>query len=536
VNATRLACNTFPFSHFFGQPLLGICNMKLNKLSLLCAVACAAFAGQASAQVSAVAAAKAIVDDANTKGQIFYISGASAVQGGLGQIATTLFSGTNYYFTPSTTSGRTASDYRAYAGKLAVAAGGWAAGSNVIIINRARGGSVQGVNPVARQELIESLVVTDASCAAGSGTSAAPFLCNTLDTRKPDAGVSDVAPALFHGTFNTEGEPAEPALNPSELATLTPTPLYGLAFGVPMSDNLPLFNINKATLSAIMTGNLATWNKVDATLPADDVLICRRVNGSGTQAVANLYYGNYPCDTATRLNAPADREAGTAWDYVNAFTVEGATGAVNVVENSSSGNVRDCLNNAFDASAKAFNAAAVPGTLSADGKTIVGAVGYTGYITADRAGNPVAVQFRDGNAHKAVGVLSMDSLSSSTATSKWTFRALDGAGEITLAAGVPATTGTGRLPTLASFTDGTWDMQGWISFNVPSVTAGNTNKAALAANFIAAAKSPAVLNAQTGLKFVAGAMPGTPDPTATGNVLRASYVGGDQCAPLNRNN
>ncbi|OQW86642.1 MAG: hypothetical protein BWK72_16270 [Rhodoferax ferrireducens] len=512
--------------------------MKLNKLSLLCALACVGFAGQAAAQVAGTA--KTIVDDANTKGQILYISGASAVQGGLGQIATTLFTGTNYYFIPSTASGRKDSDYRAYAGKLAVAAGGWAAGSNVIIINRARGGSVQGVNPVARRTSIESLVVTAASCAAGAGTSGDPFKCDALDTRVPDAGVSDVAPALFDGAFNTEGEPAEAALSPAELSTLTPTPLYGLAFGVPMTRNVPLFNVNKAVLSAIMTGNVGTWDKVlpktVPAVPADDILVCRRVNGSGTQAVANLYYGNYPCDTGTRLNTPADRETGAAWDYVNSFVVEGDTGGLNVVENSSSGDVRSCLNNAYDASLKAYNGSAVAGTLSVDGKSIVGAVGYTGYITADRAGNPVAVQFRDGQAHKAVGVLSMDSLKDSTATSKWTFRALDGAGEITLAGGVPATSGTGRLPTLASLTDGTWDMQGWISFNLPADTANDVNKAALAANFVAAAKAPAVLNAQSGLKFVAGAMPGTPDPTSTGNVLRAGYVNGDQCAPLNRNN
>ena len=36
--------------------------------------------------------------------------------------------------------------------------------------------------------------------------------------------------------------------------------------------------------------------------------------------------------------------------------------------------------------------------------------------------------------------------------------------------------------------------------------------------------------------IAAASLPGTPDPTATGNVTRAGYSGGDQCAPLNRNN
>eukprot|EP01031_Cornospumella_fuschlensis_P005056 gene5056-6321_t len=140
----------------------------------------------------------------------------------------------------------------------------------------------------------------------------------------------------------------------AELALLTPTPIYTLAFGVPMSDNLPLFNINRSALSAIMAGNGGAWNAVNSALPADDVLICRRVNGSGSQAVANLYYGNYPCDTGSRANTPADRGAGSAWNGVDKFLVEGATGAANVVENSTSGDVRACLNNAFDASALPF--------------------------------------------------------------------------------------------------------------------------------------------------------------------------------------
>ena len=500
--------------------------MKLSKISLLCALACAGFAGQASAQVTGSPAA-AIVNDANANGRVLYISGASAVQGGLGQIAASLFTGTNYFFTPSDASGRTSSDYRAYAGKLATSAGGWAAGTNVIIINRARGGSVQGVNPVARGTAIESLVVTAASCTTGSGTSAAPFRCNTLDSRVPDAGVSDVAPGLFHGSYNTEGEPAEPALDPTELATLTATPIYGLAFGVPITKNVPAFNLSKTALSALMTANIGTWDQVIGSGPADDVLLCRRVNGSGTQAVANLFYGNYPCSTGSRANVPADRSTGSAWNGSNQFIVEGDTGFLNVVENSSSGDVRTCLNTAATASTATFDPAA----------DIATGVGYTSYNTADRAGNPVTVRMRNGRPHKAIGVLSMDSLNASTAAGSWSFRSLDGAGEMTWNGAIgtaPVTTGTGKFPTLASYVDGTWEMQGWISFNLPSTTTGN--KAALAADFVTQARSPAILQSLAGLRWVSGAIPGTPDNSPLGGqVLRAGYLNGDQCAPLNRN-
>lgn len=513
--------------------------MKLKQLSFACAVAFVALSAQA--QVSTVPAAQAILDDANTNGRVLFISGASAVQGGLAQISTTLFqSGTAYFFEPAASSGRTNSDYRAVAGKLASAAGTWAAGTNVIIVNRARGGSVWGVNAVARGESIENLAITTASCTGGSGTSGAPFLCNTLETRKPDAGVSDVAPRLFDGAYNTEGEPADPALTPAELARLNVEAIYGLAFGVPVSNNLPLFKLNKPKLSGIMTGNVGTWAEVDASLPADDILLCRRVNGSGSQAVANLYYGNYPC-AKSGFNVPADRDSGAAWNGTNTFVVEGNTGALNVVENSSSGNVRTCLNNAVTASNATFVAGATPGTFTVTNGVgaWTGTVGYTTYVTADRAGNPVGVAFRNGRAHKAIGVLSMDSLSNSNTAvtagavgaTGFSFRALDGAGRLTNTGAVEAGS-TGRLPTKANFVDGTWDQQGWISFNIPNTTTGN--KLALANNFKAAAKSPAVLAAQSSLAQVAASLPGTNDPTGTGNVLSVGYLNNDQCAPLNR--
>ena len=133
--------------------------MKFNKLALVCAAACATFAGQASAQLSSNATNAAIVADANANSRVLYISGASAVQGGFNQIAQTLLQSGFARFQSSN-----AGDYRAVAGKLVTSAGTWAAGTNVIIINRAKGGSVWGVNPVARAEKIESLNVSSASC------------------------------------------------------------------------------------------------------------------------------------------------------------------------------------------------------------------------------------------------------------------------------------------------------------------------------------------------------------------------------------
>ena len=176
-----------------------------------------------------------------------------------------------------------------------------------------------------------------------------------------------------------------------------------------------------------------------------------------------------------------------------------------VVENSTSGDVRSCLDKAVT------------------GGTFAG---------KDRDGNAVAVDFGAGG-HKAIGVMSMDSLKDSKAAGNWQFRSLDGAGTITWdnTAIAPVTTGTGKFPTLANLIDGTWDLQGWISFQIPDRTTGA--KKALAEAFLLQAQNPAILSTIADLKNVAAAIPGGAYSGA--QVMRAQYLGNNQCAPLNRN-
>lgn len=479
--------------------------MQVKKLVSLCAIACAAIGGQAHAAITP--AEQAVVTDAVTNGRVIFISGASATQKGFTGIISAMFTGTPIRFANTTASSK---DFEAVAGTLAAGAGPWS-GQKVIIIDRVKGGSVFGVDPVARNTPIESLSVTAACGSAvlgGAGTAASPYVCATTavaDYMKPDAGVSDVAPGLFQSPVNTEGETAAPSLNAAELDDLTATPIYGLAFGVPLTKNLPLFNLNKAAVSAIMTGNVGTWNQVDASLPADDIVVCRRVPGSGTQAVDNLHFGNFPC-SASEVNFPADRDSSGAWDPVaRKYTVTAGSGALVVVENSTSGDVKLCMDKAVT------------------GGTFAG---------KDRDGNLVTVDFGAGG-HKAIGVLSMDSLKDSKTTGNWQFRSLDGAGSYTWdnIAVAPVATGTGKFPTLANYVDGTWDLQGWVSFNVPSRTVGA--KKAVLDRFLVKAQDPAILASITDLKNVAAAIPGGAYSGA--QVLRSAYVGGSQCAPLNRN-
>jgi hypothetical protein len=113
---------------------------------------------------------------------------------------------------------------------------------------------------------------------------------------------------------------------------------------------------------------------------------------------------------------------------------------------------------------------------------------------------------------------------------------LNGAGQITgdaLSTTVgPVTSGTGTFPTVAALNTGDWDMQGWTSFNIPTArTTGS--KLAFINQFVAQAQNPTVLAAAKETKWTASAIPNGNNTGA--QTLNVSYVGGNQCAPLNRN-
>ena len=512
--------------------------MQIKKSVALCALALAGLAGQAHA-AALTPTQIATIDDANANNRILFISGASAVQKGFTGIISALIPGAKTFYTDKNgkdTAGKANThSYEAVAGVLDSAAGGAWAGKNVILVYRVAGGSVWGVNPVARAQAIESLNVSSTTCndagyaaADGSAANDKAFQC-AKNTRVPDAGVSDVAPGLFKEPLNTEGETPAAQLTAAELAEFANgdynKPIYALAFGVPVTNNVNTA-LNRSTVAAIMAGNVGTWDAVDSALPAADIVVCRRVPGSGTQAVENMYFGNFPCGES---NTPADRtasegtvfDAAATWTWVDAngkthsgtgkYTIDPSapTGGLVVIENSSSGNVAECMD------------AAVTG-----GKYVT--------KTRDGASAEYLVEFVNPGS-KAIGVLSMDSLSKSKSTGAWQFRSLDGSGTYTWdnTAAAPVSTGSGKHPTLANLIDGTWDMQGWISFNTPNRTIGDANKAPVLAKFLEKAQDPAILAGISDLKNVAAAIPGGTYSGA--QVLRAAYLNNNQCAPLNRN-
>ena len=276
--------------------------MRINKISALCTLA---FAGMSA---SAMAAMPSDLDAAVAAGRVISISGASAVQKGFTGIIAKMFTGTPVYFAEKNAD-VSGTDFVGVAGTLAVGQGNWS-GKTAVVLYRVKGGSVYGVNSVAKADSIQALKVSSA-CTGTTGTSAVPYVCGT-ENRVPDAGVSDVAPVLFQSPINTEGEVAAAALTDDERAVLTSTPLYGIGFGVAVTKNVgAAVKLNRSALAAVMTGNVGTWDKVDST-ESGDIVICRRVPGSGTQAVYNMFFGNYPCDQGTANNPPADRDASAA--------------------------------------------------------------------------------------------------------------------------------------------------------------------------------------------------------------------------------
>lgn len=494
--------------------------MQLKKLAALVGIACACAAGSAHAALTA--AQQSVLDTANTGGRVFFLAGASAVQGGLAAIETSLFNAGSFRLANTTASSK---DYEAIAGTLAAGTGPWA-GQTAIFIYRVKGGSVHGVNAVARNAAIETLVVKSGNCgSSGSGTVASPYVCDVSDDtaakphRSPDAGVSDMAPKFFQSPYNTEGEVPDPALTEAELANFaTIQPLFTIPFAPALTSNVSVA-LNKPAIAAIMTGNVGTWNQVDSSLPADDIVICRRVQGSGTQAVFNNYFGGFPCETNS--NVPAARDASGAWDPVSGnYTVDGNSGGLIVIENSTSGDVRSCL----DAAATAT---------SID----------KSYNTVNRHGDPISVTFKaKPGGYKAIGTLSMDSIAKSNAAGNWSFRSLDGNGTVSCtgtcpATTAPVTTGSGKFPLQANVIDGTWDLQGWVSYNTPTRTASDANKGPLADRLRVLAQNPAVLGSVDNFKWVAAALPAPWSSYSGTGVTRATYLGtdGDQCAPLNRN-
>ncbi len=424
--------------------------MKLKHIAFAVAAMSAGFAAQAAGTVNIGGVAHNVV----------YLSGASAPDNFLADIAEGMMTGVTFY---------TASNYKAFAGS-ANGIPGIANGTKVLFIKRSAGGSAFGVGPVARAQRVKTIDVNNCT---GIGTKLSPKTCaivgadpgeagHALATNAglvPDLGVSDVEPAMFQEPYNTENDTA--ALSTAETARLSATPVNQLMMGLVATKTVPAStHLSRAAYGAMLSGAAQTWDQIDPSL-SGDVVICRRVEGSGTQTSYNWFFNNFPCSAQENgTTAPArmsdsygfkESGSGTAADP---YIINPAAGFT-VIENSSSGNVRSCLQAADNGTDYTF----------------------TSWDSDEQKTNTFKVTFSESGPVKAIGVLSLDSYTSSTATGDFSFRHLDGAGEYlydtankTLSSSAGA---TGIAPSKANLIAGKYDFVVELSLQSRNVAVSN---------------------------------------------------------------
>lgn len=487
--------------------------MQFKKIAAACAVAFAA----------APAFALGAFDTPDLK---VYLSGASAPDNFLETLATGMFvgaKGTDWFAYVDNGDGK---QQRAFFGTMKGTADGVPAalaGKKVLFIKRSTGGSVFGVNPVARAEALAVLNVDSAACTAttGSYNYKCPVIgvdpgvgTQTGQELVPDFGVSDVSPAMFKQPLNVEFGKTQ--LSPAEVAAMTVKQVNTLAMGLAVTNAIPdTTHFSRAVYGALLSGNLVDWTQVDASLaPAagTGVVVCRRVPGSGTQTSYNWFFNNFPCSTqsiaGTGSTAPtrmADSASGIvsgSGTSADPYVIDPSAGYT-VLENSSSGNVADCMTKAAAGGVHTFK---------------------------DEEGKSYSVDFGTGG-YGAVAVLSVDSLGkTSNAANGWSYRAIDGAGMYydsdAGSAVVPASTGTGVHPSKDNLIEGKYEFAAELTMQYRNDLAGL--KKSFADFFIARAGNP-TFNTNP---WVA-ALPPTYDPTTTANVAKGTR-GGNMCAPLQR--
>jgi hypothetical protein len=326
-------------------------KMKLKSLVVACALACAS---------QAQALPITTVPDV----QIF-MSGSSALQNAIGQIQNDLFvAGTEGVYFDGTGTVPNGGSYRAYFGTMksgTTSAGivipASLAGKNVLIYNTGAGGSIKGVNPVALATPVTRLDLTTCvpsvpaviDSISGQNINVCP---GTVTTAVPDAGVSDVEPALLKdinltinaATALTTRTLTATALTPAQLANLVKVTALGQPMGIIVTSNATagMLNLSKGQVKSLMDGNLNVydWNQIDAAIPAGttSIVVCRRQQGSGTQASINAAIFGFPCSTA--FATPATAVANNAPLGVSTPV---PAGSYVVVENSSSGALAACM-------------------------------------------------------------------------------------------------------------------------------------------------------------------------------------------------
>lgn len=293
---------------------------------------------------------------------------------------------------------------RAYSCTLAVNTGNYLAGSDVVVYKRDQGGSGQGVGPILSPAAAPRMDVTVAGCVRNVALPIPPlpavpppatdiqiptYLCSSNDTSAvPDGGISDVEPALLQQPVNRQTGAVALAIPASVNFGSVVQGIFGVAVNkklylrlqeaqgivpvdVPADQDtwtaadiasIPSLSTEfvRAALTGSITGNQGNpadpatnprrgWNLVVPAAPlvaGKTVNVCRRVEGSGTQAASNAFFALNPCQSGFNAALNPSGFSQTA----GASSAAGVNGTVGVrvsptaySEATSSANVETCL-------------------------------------------------------------------------------------------------------------------------------------------------------------------------------------------------
>lgn len=308
--------------------------MKLHHIALACA-----------ALASGSAFAAPAVNPAAADTLKIYLSGATALRAVVAGIVLNDICGTTSNATTTlynvTTNGTAFSfgpqNNWAISCITTAAFGSVPSGSKLIVYKSDQGGSAQGVFPVALENARPFVNASDLANCTATTPDRVYTNCTSQQTAVPQFGISDVEPALFQGV-NVPNDPLDPAvatypgggLSAAQLAALDIKPVVQTIFGVAV--NNALYNamfanqgisgrrdaagaactnastdqncvptIGYSQARTVFSGTFDNWSLLVGTADAkrnSQVNICRRVQGSGTQAAANLVLGNVPCSAS----------------------------------------------------------------------------------------------------------------------------------------------------------------------------------------------------------------------------------------------
>lgn len=241
---------------------------------------------------------------------------------------------------------------------------GLAAGTPIAVFKSDAGGSAQGVFPVYFQDLRPFVQpVPLAGCTTVTTVDRVYSGCPGTRNQAPNVGISDVEPGLFK-VINVPKDPLDAdddiyptdGLTAAQLAQLTIKPVVQTIFGVAVNNRLydEMFakqglatkfssagvlcttastdencipSIGYAEARSLFAGTEPNWRVLARTtdpLLNSQVNICRRVDGSGTQASANVHLMGFPCNGNAVL--PAD------WTFSSSAAPEAMSASASTTE------------------------------------------------------------------------------------------------------------------------------------------------------------------------------------------------------------